>query len=112
MTADRKYPPFVHVIGRAGKDAEVKEVKDSEIVKFSVAMMTGFGDGDTEWFDVDVWSDNKSFEAAKSVRKGYLVGIIGKPRSRDYNGKTYVTLDPVRLYRAVDIEAEEDTNAF
>lgn len=114
-------PPFTNVIGRLSKDAFAKTAGNGkEVVAFSVTRRTGFkSDGEqydpSEFYDVEVWdSDTRDWEharflAARSLRKGQRVAIESmEPKAREHNGRTYLTLRPVGIWRLEDIEVEGD----
>lgn len=111
--AEQQYPDFVNVVGRVGKDPFVKQANDTEVVATTVAKRTGFGEGQTVWYDVEVWKtkrtgeDNPLFSKVQGLRKGQLVAIeASEPKSRDYNGKTYLTLNPWNVWRVTDLSEE------
>lgn len=112
--AEQQYPDFVNVVGRVGKDPFVKQANDTEVAAFTVAKRTGFGEGQTVWYDVEVWKtkrngeENPLFTQVQALRKGQLVGIeASEPKSRDFNGKTYLTLVPWNVWRLTDLEEAE-----
>lgn len=110
-----QYEDFAHVTGRVGRDAEVRDVKDSQVAVFSVAKRLGFGEGQTQWYDVEVWATRRNgeheplFDRVKGIRKGQLVGIESyAPKSRDHNDKTYYTLRAINVWRLADLEEQGD----
>ena len=94
----------IQVIGRLGKDPELREVGDSKVVNFSVATTEkGFTRQDgtkvedhTEWFNCTAW--NRLAEViAKYLKQGDLIYIEGKNRTRKYenNGVEMKTTDVI-----------------
>lgn len=76
----------VAVVGRLGKDAELKFVgqKNTPLATFSVAVNDGWGDQKkTYWFDVDVWG--KTAESlTQYLTKGVQVAVRGKLRQETW----------------------------
>jgi len=73
----------VTLLGRAGRDAEVKLTQTGkQIVSCSLAV----GGGDkTTWFSVQAWE--KTGDYLKDVKKGDLVYVSGGITAREYEGK-------------------------
>lgn len=85
----------VVLIGKVGKDAEVKEIKDGvKVANFSVATSTGGykkTDGtevpqQTQWHSVQCWRGLAEL-ASKCVKKGATVSVVGSINYRDYEDK-------------------------
>ena len=67
----------VHLVGRAGRDPEIKYFDGGSVVcNFTLAVNRRSRNNDTDWFDIKVW-DRTAQVAADYVRKGSLVGITG-----------------------------------
>jgi len=67
----------VTLVGRAGRDPEVKYFDTGSVVaNFSVAVNRPTKAKETDWFDLEIWEKNAEI-AANYVRKGGLVGITG-----------------------------------
>ena len=91
----------VQVIGRMGKDPEIREVGESKVANFSLAVTEkGFTRKDgskvedhTEWFNCTAWNGLANV-MEQYVKQGDLIYIEGKNRTRSYDkdGETrYVT---------------------
>jgi single-strand DNA-binding protein len=85
----------VVLIGRLGKDVELKELDgDKCVAKFSLATTYGFGERSvTDWHNIVVW-DKAARNCAKFLSKGKLVAVEGRvsQRSWEKDGKTnYIT---------------------
>lgn len=91
----------VILIGNAGKDAELKTLQDgTPVAKLALAttetyrLKTGDLQTNTEWHTIILWRGLATL-AQKYVRKGGLLYIEGKLRSRHYSTgdgeKKYVT---------------------
>lgn len=71
----------VHLVGRAGRDPEVKYFESGKVVcNFTLAVNRATKKADEpDWFDLEVW-DKTAEVAANYVKKGSLVGIQGSLR--------------------------------
>ena len=67
----------INLVGRLGKDVEIRKVGDNNVVSLSLATTDGFGDNKkTNWHNVSFW--NKQAEAlAKYCSKGSQLAITG-----------------------------------
>lgn len=110
-----QYEPFANVIGRVGRGgAEVRN--EGRVVRFSVAKRQGFGDGETQWYDVDVWRDKKNgehnplFDKVKNLQQGQLVAVEAmSSKARTVGERVYLTLPAINVWRLTDIgEADGD----
>lgn len=77
--------------GNIGRDAESKQVGDSNVMSFSVAATHKYTDKagqpqtDTVWFNVEYWS--KTTGILQYLKKGQQVVVQGEMRSRKFTGK-------------------------
>ncbi|MEB3285465.1 MAG: single-stranded DNA-binding protein [Candidatus Sericytochromatia bacterium] len=84
----------VVLVGRAGADAEIKYFESGRArAHFNIAVNRPVkrteGVDTTDWFRIEVW-DKRAEIAAEYVKKGKLVGIIGRLEHRswtDQNGQ-------------------------
>lgn len=80
----------VHLVGRAGRDPEVKYFESGKVVaNFTIAVNrnTSNRDEPPDWFDLEVW--DKTAEVAKNyVKKGSLIGISGSLKFDRWNDRT------------------------
>ena len=80
----------ISFVGRLGRDAEIKQIGDSSVCKFSVASDVGFGDKKiTNWFFCDLWG-KRGDALCQYLAKGTQVFIIGTLTIKEKDGKTYV----------------------
>lgn len=89
----------IQIIGRIGKDAEVKDLGNSQVINFSVAVsekytnkQTGEITTNTTWFECAKWGNNTSI--AQYIKKGGQIFIEGKINNRawvDQSGTPQVT---------------------
>ena len=92
---------YATVSGNVGGDAELKNVGGSEVLNFSVAADSGFGDRKaTIWFGCAIWGA-RGAKLQQYIRKGSKVTVIGELSQREYNGKTYLEL------RVADIKLQD-----
>jgi single-strand DNA-binding protein len=76
----------VTIIGRAGRDPEVKYFESGTVVaKLSIASR-GFKRDDTTWMDLEIWGKQAQV-AADYVRKGHLIGVTGSIKSEKWTDK-------------------------
>lgn len=76
--------------GNLGGDAEVKDVGGSKVLKFSVAVTSGFGDKkQTAWYGCDVWGKQAESRLVDYLKKGQQVAVTGELSHREYDGKTF-----------------------
>lgn len=76
--------PLTGIVGVVGRDPETKMTSKGEIVKFSVAVSDGFGDGaTTTWFNVAVFNEGlqetilRGDNNRPTVQKGSHVAVQG-----------------------------------
>jgi single-strand DNA-binding protein len=68
---------LVTLVGRVGKDPEVKYFESGSVVcRFTLAVRRRKKDDEPDWFDVEVWG-KPAQTAADYVRKGSLIGVSG-----------------------------------
>jgi single-strand DNA-binding protein len=89
----------IQIIGRIGKDAEVKDFNNNQVVNFSVAVSEKFTNKQTGeitintlWFECAKWGNNAS--VAQYIKKGGQIFVKGKINNRawlDKDGKPQVT---------------------
>ncbi|THD06156.1 single-stranded DNA-binding protein [Rhodanobacter lindaniclasticus] len=77
-----------------GKDAEVRHTAAGKAVTgFSAAIDSGFGDNKkTIWLDCSIWGD-RGEKLAPYLVKGSKHMVQGELGTREYEGKTYITVD-------------------
>ena len=73
-------------VGRLGKDAELKQAGDREVLEFSAAVDSGYGEKKTTiWFKVSYW--NKADKLLQYLTKGKQVFVAGELSLREYKTK-------------------------
>ena len=89
----------VQFIGRATADAELKNVGDAatEVAKFSIAVNDGWKDKESgqwvdevDFFNCEKWRSNEY--VAERVKKGNLILVEGKMKTRKYENKEGVNV--------------------
>jgi single-strand DNA-binding protein len=75
------------ISGNVGKDAELRTVRDSQVLGFNVGVKNGFGrDAGRVWYRCSLWG--KAAEVfADSIKKGTKVFITGDLTHDEYEGK-------------------------
>ena len=93
------------LVGRAGKDAEIRYFESGRVITtFSLAVNRPVKDGQTDWFDIEVWGKQAEI-AGEYIKKGSLIGVEGRIRwdtwtskdTGDMNIKPLVIADSIRL---------------
>jgi single-strand DNA-binding protein len=81
------------IAGNCTKDAEMRTTQNgTNVAGFTVAV-NGFANGEktTDFFDVSLWG--KRGEAVMQfAKKGAKICVTGELGTREYNGKTYLTV--------------------
>ena len=77
----------ITISGNVGKDAELRDTRDSKVLSFNVGVKNGFGrDAGSVWYRCSLWG--KAAEAfAGSIKKGTKVFITGELTHDEYEGK-------------------------
>lgn len=83
----------ITIAGRCTKDAEIRQTQDGkQVAGFSVAVDDGFGQNkSTLFFDCSLWGA-RADKLAPMLVKGKQVCVNGDLGTREYNGKTYLTV--------------------
>ena len=84
----------ITIFGNVGKQPEPRTTQSGQkVCGFSIAVNDGFGDNKrTLWFDCSCWG--KRGEAiANNVNKGDKLCVTGDLSTREYEGKTYLTVN-------------------
>lgn len=79
----------LEIIGRVGRDAEIKDFNNNQVIYFPVAVSENYVNKtsgekvtNTTWFDCSKWGNNTSI--AQYIKKGDLIFISGKVNNRAY----------------------------
>ena len=77
----------VIISGNVGKDAELRDTRDSKVLSFNVGVKNGFGkDAGSVWYRCSLWG--KAAESfSESLKKGTKVFITGDLVHDEYEGK-------------------------
>lgn len=77
----------ITISGNIGKDAELRDTRDSKVLSFNVGVKNGFGkDASSVWYRCSLWG--KAAEVfAGSLKKGTKVFIFGELTHDEYEGK-------------------------
>lgn len=78
----------ITLVGRAGRDPEVRYFESGTCVANLTLAVRGLKkDDDTEWFNLEIWGKTAQV-AADYVRKGSLIGVVGRIRTERWTDKT------------------------
>ncbi len=84
----------ITIAGRSTKDSEVREKEGRQFATFSLAVADGYGQNKgVVFFDV-ITSNTK---LAAYIKKGKQVVASGELKTREYNGKTYLSVSANHL---------------
>jgi single-strand DNA-binding protein len=73
--------------GRLGRDSELKQVGQNDLLEFNVGNNVGFGDKkSTNWFKCSVWG-NRAVTLEQYLTKGQEVFVCGELTLREYENK-------------------------
>jgi single-strand DNA-binding protein len=83
----------ITIAGNIGKDAELRSTPNGDkVAGFSVAVETrDKGEKGTQWFDVSIWG-KRADALSQYLTKGSRVCVVGDLGTREYEGKTYLTV--------------------
>lgn len=83
----------ITIAGGIGKDAVIRRTNDGDaITGFSVGVNDGYGDKKrTIWFDCSIFG-KRGEKLADYLTKGSRVVVSGEFGTREYEGKTYLTV--------------------
>ncbi|OIP71783.1 MAG: single-stranded DNA-binding protein [Oscillatoriales cyanobacterium CG2_30_44_21] len=113
----------VNLVGRSGRDPEVKYFESGSVVcKFTVAVNRSSSNRDEppDWFDVEAWGKTAEI-AANYVKKGSLVGVSGSLKfdrwtdrtSGDERQKSVILIDRLDLLTSrKDSEAASSSGGY
>ena len=78
---------LITISGNIGKDAELRDTRDSKVLSFNVGVKNGYGkDAGSVWYRCSLWG--KAAEAfAGGLTKGTKVFISGELTHDEYEGK-------------------------
>lgn len=77
--------------GNLGKDCRTGSAGGTNVVNFSVAVKSGYGQNEqTLWLDCSLWG-KRGESLAQYLTKGQKVVVSGELGTRDHEGKTYLT---------------------
>ena len=83
----------ITIAGTVGKDASSREAGKGTVTSWSVAVDDGWGDKkSTLWFDCSMWG-KRGEAVARHILKGGKVTVSGDLGTREYEGKTYMTVN-------------------
>jgi len=83
----------ITIAGNVGKDAETRSTQGGDkVTSWTVAVEERHGqDKRTIWFDCTLWG-KRGESLAQYITKGGKVAVSGELSTREYEGKTYLTI--------------------
>jgi single-strand DNA-binding protein len=96
---------IITLVGRAGRDPEVKYFETGTMVANLSLAVNGRGrDAEAEWFNLQIWGKQAQV-AVDYVRKGSLIGVSGSVKTEKWTDRTtgeekrkmVVTVDRLQL---------------
>jgi len=83
----------ITIAGTIGRDAEIRDAGDRRVTGWPVAVDDGWGDKKTTmWFDCNWWGQ-RGEKVAPYLTKGGKVTVVGELKTREHNGKTYMSVE-------------------
>ncbi len=97
---------LITISGNVGKDAELRDTRDSKVLSFNVGVKNGFSkDAGSVWYRCSLWG--KAAEAfSGSIKKGTKVFISGELTHDEYEGKPQFNVRVGSIDTAPRAEAE------
>ena len=111
----------VTLVGRLGKDPEVRHFdNNSSVCNFTLATSESYTDKEgqrieqTEWHNLAIWKKGLVDVAEKYLKKGHLVYVEGKLRTRSWDdqsgNKRYTTEVVVDLFKMLEKRESSNNN--
>jgi single-strand DNA-binding protein len=111
----------VMLIGRLGKDPEIRQTANGAVANFTIATSEVYKDKNgqrqelTDWHNIVMWRYNAE-NAEKLLRKGKLVYIEGKLKTRSWDdkdgNKRYTTEVNADSFILLDRDKREDGDSY
>lgn len=110
----------VTLVGRITKDPELQKVSgDISLVKFTLAVNRIFNRDETDFIRIVAWRNSADF-VGRYVKKGVLLGVVGRIETGSYEGKngdiiytTEVVADNIQsLESKKEVEARQQDGGY
>lgn len=105
---------FVNLVGRVGRDPEVKYFESGSVVcKLTLAVNRRARSDEPDWFNLEMWGKTAEV-AANYVRKGSLIGVSGSlkfDRWQDRGSGAERTSPVIRVERLDLLGSRRDSDA-
>ena len=116
----------VTLVGRLGKDPEVRHFdNNSSVCNFTVATSESYTDREgkrieqTEWHNLAIWRKGLVDVAEKYLKKGHLVYVEGKLRTRSWDDQsgnkrytTEVVVDSFKMLEKRESTDRDDSSSY
>jgi len=78
----------ITLVGRAGRDPELRCFESgTQVANLTLAVNRRGRDEDPDWFNLEIWG-NQAQVAVDYVRKGSLIGVIGRIRMEKWTDRS------------------------
>lgn len=89
-------------MGRVGQEPELKDVGQSQVLNFSIANETGFGDNKTtNWFRCAIWG-KQATSLQQYISKGKQLFVTGELTLRKYEKDGVEKMSPEIRVNSID----------
>lgn len=116
----------VTLVGRLGKDPEIRHFdNNSSVCNFTLATSESYTDREgkrieqTEWHNLAIWRKGLVDVAEKYLKKGHLVYVEGKLRTRSWDDQsgnkrytTEVVVDSFKMLEKRDSSGGDDSSPY
>lgn len=83
---------IIHLIGRLGKDPEIKETQTTKIATFTVATSKKYkGEQETQWHTCKAFGKTADV-ISQYFKKGDQIALTGEVQYSEYDGKYYTNV--------------------
>jgi single stranded DNA-binding protein len=95
---------IVYLNGKLGRDPEIKQINDTQLVSFSIAVEKKGTEGKVTWIDIKAWgkvadSASKALKGSEVVVKGSLAVESWVDKATQANRtKTVVVADSIEVF--------------
>lgn len=103
---------FTMLTGRATKDVELKDAKNSKVATIRLAVNERIKKRDdtyeekTMYIDAECWGQRAEY-AANNIRRGDIVSVVGKLEQDEWTGKDGVSRQKHKVYVNWDLQVDK-----
>ena len=101
----------ITISGNIGKDAELRTVRDTQVLSFNVGVKNGYGGGATTvWYRCSLWG-KAAAAFANGLTKGTKVFITGELTHDEYEGKAQFNVRVGSIDTGARSQAQADSSS-